>query len=198
MWREIVGVVGNVKHLKLSEPAFPDVYVPILQKPVDLFSVVVRTRLEPAAFASALRRATGAVDPNEPVNEIQTMLDLIARSMDLQITLLGNATTPKCDALFGSPANARYRHPIGAGGRAGPHSGVGTRTSVADRGDRPAGRGSQPDRYAPDRRPTVQREAHGLDVFRSCAAAAGDGRCCGCLSAGAPRHANRKRRSAAH
>jgi len=93
MWREIVGVVGNVKHLKLSEPAFPDVYVPILQKPVDLFSVVVRTRLEPAAFASALRRATGAVDPNEPVNEIQTMPDLIARSMateHLQITLLGS------------------------------------------------------------------------------------------------------------
>jgi putative ABC transport system permease protein len=93
VWREIVGVVGNVKHLKLNEPAFPDVYVPLLQKPVDLFSVVVRTRLNPAAFGSALRRATGVVDPNEPVNDIQTMPDLIARSMateQLQTTLLGS------------------------------------------------------------------------------------------------------------
>jgi len=92
VWREIVGVVGNVKHLKLNEPALPDVYVPLLQKPVDLFAVVVRTRLDPAAFGSALRRATGAVDPNQPINEVDTMPDLIARSMateQLQTTLLG-------------------------------------------------------------------------------------------------------------
>ena len=93
VWREIVGVVGNVKHLKLNEPALPDVYVPLLQKPVDLFAVVVRTRLDAAAFGSALRRATGAVDPNQPVNEVETMPDLIARSMateQLQTTLLGS------------------------------------------------------------------------------------------------------------
>jgi putative ABC transport system permease protein len=93
VWHEIVGVVGNVKHVKLNEPALPDVYVPLLQKPVDLFAVVVRTRFDPAAFGSALRRATGAVDPDQPVNEVETMPDLIARSMateHLQSTLLGS------------------------------------------------------------------------------------------------------------
>jgi ABC-type antimicrobial peptide transport system permease subunit len=86
-------VVGDVKHLKLNEPRLPDVYVPLLQKPVDLFTVVARTRLDAAAFGSMLRRATGAVDPNEPINEIDTMTGLIARSMateQLQTAILGS------------------------------------------------------------------------------------------------------------
>jgi putative ABC transport system permease protein len=93
VWREIVGVVGDVKHLKLNEPRLPDVYVPLLQKPVDLFTVVARTRLDAPAFGSLLRRATGAVDPNEPINEIDTMTGLIARSMateQLQTAILGS------------------------------------------------------------------------------------------------------------
>jgi hypothetical protein len=43
--REIVGVVGNVKHLSLQKDFTPEMYVPATQIPINLVFVVARTSL---------------------------------------------------------------------------------------------------------------------------------------------------------
>ncbi len=83
-WREIVGVVGDVRHLGFEQPADPVVYVPFAQQPVPIICLAVRTSGEPAALAPALRRAVWAEDPEQPVSYLMTFADLAGESLALR------------------------------------------------------------------------------------------------------------------
>jgi hypothetical protein len=62
--REIIGVVGNVKHLALKNEDSPEMYVPHAQIPFSIMSLVVRTSVsDPAALTSAVRKELAALDP---------------------------------------------------------------------------------------------------------------------------------------
>jgi putative ABC transport system permease protein len=87
-WREVVGVVGDVKHDGLDEEVTPEVYMPLQQEFAALgnglvrgLSVVVRSSGDVAAVAPVLRSAVASVDDQQPVGAIQPMDDLIAQSV---------------------------------------------------------------------------------------------------------------------
>ena len=87
-WREIVGIIGDIKHEGLDAEAEPEVYMPIQQEFIALgtalvrgLSVVVRASGDVAAVAPVLRSAVAAVDEQQPVGTIQPMDDLIAQSV---------------------------------------------------------------------------------------------------------------------
>ena len=63
----IVGVVGDVKHNALNQPASPHVYLPLSQEPWSSVSFVVRTSMPPRDLAAAVREQVRALDPNLPV-----------------------------------------------------------------------------------------------------------------------------------
>lgn len=70
---EIVGVVADIRHNGLrSEPA-PAVFLLHAQTPGYITNLVVRTAGEPAAQASAIRRAIHEVDPTQAVSSVKTM-----------------------------------------------------------------------------------------------------------------------------
>jgi predicted permease len=73
VWREIVGVVGAVRHDGLAAESRPVIYVPQLQSPTSFMMLTVRTRTEPADFAPALRQAVASVDRDQPIIEVKTM-----------------------------------------------------------------------------------------------------------------------------
>ncbi|MET0646172.1 MAG: ABC transporter permease [Pyrinomonadaceae bacterium] len=79
---EIVGVVGDVKHRALSgEPDF-EMYVPYTQYPfVSNMTYVLRTGLDPAAVVASARAAIGAVDPEQVVDNVQTMDQVLLKSI---------------------------------------------------------------------------------------------------------------------
>ena len=80
--REIIGVVGNVKHLSLKNEDSPEMYVPQTQIPFSIMSLVVRTSLaDPAALTSAIRRELGAMDSALPLRSIRVFDEYIARSL---------------------------------------------------------------------------------------------------------------------
>ena len=92
IWREVVGVVGDVKHTRLAEVAFPDIYLPLAQSPGEFFSLVVRSSVDQATLGSSLRRTTRAVDPDVAVGNITPIRQLIAASFAterLYSTMLG-------------------------------------------------------------------------------------------------------------
>ena len=92
-WLTIAGIVGNAKHLALTDAPTPQIYVPIRQSP-DLFcNIVARTVGDPLASAAAVRAAIWAVDRDQPVWSIHSMDELLARSTSrLRLTtMLGSA-----------------------------------------------------------------------------------------------------------
>ncbi len=82
--REIVGVIGDVRHLGFDHEADPAVYVPFAQQPIPLVSLAVRTAGDPQALAPALRAAVWAEDPEQPVAYLMPLADLAGESLALR------------------------------------------------------------------------------------------------------------------
>ena len=81
-WREVVGVAGNVRHVRLDDVTTRQVYIPERQWG-DVSSqmvLVVRTQRDVASLAPGVRDAVRSVDPTQPIINLATMTDLITRS----------------------------------------------------------------------------------------------------------------------
>jgi putative ABC transport system permease protein len=72
-WREVVGVVGDVKFDGLAELTPMQVYIPFSQAPTSNVSLVVRTQVDPAPMQSSVEAALHALDRDMPVYEVRTM-----------------------------------------------------------------------------------------------------------------------------
>ena len=72
-WRQIVGVVDNVKPFSQVTQDSPQMYEPFLQRPVPGFSILVRTTIEPGGLASALRAAVAQIDNELPLSNVMSM-----------------------------------------------------------------------------------------------------------------------------
>ena len=79
-WFRIIGVVDDVRHVSLSRDPVTEMYRPVAQTAMSNVTLVVRTRSEPAAFASAARATVQAIDPDLPIYDVRTMADRIAGS----------------------------------------------------------------------------------------------------------------------
>ena len=69
----IVGIVEDVKHSQVEEPAQPEAFVPMDQIPEFRMCLAVRTLNDPHLLVNALRQAVLAADRNQPVFGIETM-----------------------------------------------------------------------------------------------------------------------------
>jgi putative ABC transport system permease protein len=66
-WSTVVGVVGTVKHFRLTESPIDQAYVPYMQRALIFTEVVVRTAGDPTSVAGAVRGAIWRVDRDQPV-----------------------------------------------------------------------------------------------------------------------------------
>jgi putative ABC transport system permease protein len=83
-WRQIVGVVNNVRHFGLNAESQPEVYVPYLQHPRAFMNLVVRTSADPLGLASTIRRDVQDMDRNQAVYDIKTMDSVVNDSIKMQ------------------------------------------------------------------------------------------------------------------
>jgi putative ABC transport system permease protein len=80
-WLEIVGVVGNVRHKAIEMESMEEVYLPYKQSPGNFMNLVVRTTSDPASMAPAIRGQVLSVDKDQPVSDIMTMEQRVAKSV---------------------------------------------------------------------------------------------------------------------
>ena len=73
VWREIVGVVGDVDESVGQTASHPQIYASYLQFPASRMSVAARSTTTASALAPALRQAVWVVDKNQPVSNVMTM-----------------------------------------------------------------------------------------------------------------------------
>jgi putative ABC transport system permease protein len=80
--REIVGIVGNVKHRSLSNEDSPEMYLPHSQIPFEIMSLVIRTNVsDPANVTAAVRRELASLDPTIPLRSVRVFNEYISRSL---------------------------------------------------------------------------------------------------------------------
>ena len=80
-WREIVGVVADVKHDSLAGDTSPEVYVPFESMPSPWMTLVVRTPGDPMRLVPVIRRAIWAVDRDQPLQDVQSLEHVIYSSV---------------------------------------------------------------------------------------------------------------------
>jgi len=99
-FREIVGVVANVKQRGLDISAEPALYMPFLQDATHhVFAgmhLFVRSAADPLSLAASLRARVHAVKPDQPINEISTMDSITLQTLAtrrLSLLLMGAFAT---------------------------------------------------------------------------------------------------------
>jgi predicted permease len=76
--RQVVGVVGDVRHHALEEAGGGEMYIPIRQTfDYDAVELVVRTALPADTAAKAVHQALRPVDPNMPLRDFRALRDLV-------------------------------------------------------------------------------------------------------------------------
>ncbi|HEY7284359.1 MAG TPA: ABC transporter permease [Vicinamibacterales bacterium] len=78
---EIIGVVGNSKFVDLKTEIRPTTYWPHPQLAYNAMTLTVRTAGDPVAFAPSVEREVQAVDSDQPVSDVRTMDQWIARTL---------------------------------------------------------------------------------------------------------------------
>jgi putative ABC transport system permease protein len=80
-WREIVGVVSDIKHDSLDADTSPEVYAPFRAVPSQWMTLVVRSAGDPSKLISAVQAAVWAVDRDQPLQDIQTLEQVVYDSV---------------------------------------------------------------------------------------------------------------------
>lgn len=79
--REIVGVLGDVRHFGLHERPRPEIYVPMLQRPWPAMSLVISTKGSPETAVKTVRETLRQMDPGLPVANVRTIEEAVGRSV---------------------------------------------------------------------------------------------------------------------
>jgi putative ABC transport system permease protein len=78
---EIIGIVGNSKFVDLRTESKPASYWPHPQLPYTAMTFAVRTASDPLSFAATVEREIHAIDKDQPVSDVRTMDQWVARSL---------------------------------------------------------------------------------------------------------------------
>jgi len=77
---EVVGVAADVKNNGLELDPQPQLYLPFAQLAWGNMNLLVRTAGEPHAIVPAVRAQISAIDPDQPITNIQTVSELMNSS----------------------------------------------------------------------------------------------------------------------
>ena len=83
-WREIVGIVGDVKQYGVDKATPNQAYEPFAQHPFNTLNIVLRTTGSTAALTAALRPAVYSVDKDQPVGKIQPLTEILSATIAKQ------------------------------------------------------------------------------------------------------------------
>jgi putative ABC transport system permease protein len=82
IWREVVGVVGDIKHWGLDAPVNPELYMPYTQFSAFAMTWILHTNRDPLMLIPTVQRHVREIDAQLPLFQVRTMEDVAARSVE--------------------------------------------------------------------------------------------------------------------
>jgi len=79
-WKTVVGVVNSVREEAADREARPGIYLPYTYFPNNYFGLIVRMKPVAGLDPAVIRRGAAKVDPEQPVDDVQSLDQLIAGS----------------------------------------------------------------------------------------------------------------------
>jgi putative ABC transport system permease protein len=80
---EVIGVVADVRNQGLDSEPRKQVYLPLRQSPTAGMAVVARTERDPMAMGRAIQDIIWSVDAEQPIYQLSTMDQILARAVFL-------------------------------------------------------------------------------------------------------------------
>jgi predicted permease len=81
----IVGVVGTINSIDLAQPVMKErIYHPVTQSPQARMAITLKTTLDPTTLVTQLRDAVQSIDPDQPIADVYTMDQWVARSLEVR------------------------------------------------------------------------------------------------------------------
>ncbi len=80
-WREIIGVVGDVRYVDLESELQPQIYESHFENPWRDGVLVTRTAMDPSFYAAELRRVVAELDTQVPVADFRSMNEIARESI---------------------------------------------------------------------------------------------------------------------
>jgi putative ABC transport system permease protein len=87
-WREVVGIVRDVRHWGVDRPVNPEMYLPFSQFPLGRVTFAIGTSGDPRSIVGAVREHLRAVDPDLPLSNLRTMSEIAAQSLAARRTTM--------------------------------------------------------------------------------------------------------------
>ncbi len=95
----IVGVVGTINAIDLGQPVLKErLYYPVAQQARPSMGLVLKTGLDPTSLVAQVRAAVQSIDPEQPIAQVRTMDQWVARSLE------GRRTPMMLLGIFGAVA----------------------------------------------------------------------------------------------
>jgi predicted permease len=82
--KTVIGIVGDVKQGELASAAQPTVYEYSRERDWGGLSIVVRTAVPPMSIAQSASGVVRAIDPEQPVQRVRTMSDVLETKLTFQ------------------------------------------------------------------------------------------------------------------
>ena len=83
-WREIIGIVGDIKQYGVDKATSNQSYEPFAQVPFSSLNVVIRTSGHSTALLGSIRPTVYAVDKDQPIGAIRPLEEIMAESIARQ------------------------------------------------------------------------------------------------------------------
>src|SRR5439155_13777180 len=80
-WRDVVGVVHDIRQRALNEPGRPAYFIPYAQGLISTLFIVIRTNSAPALVVDQARRALQKKDPELALYDVRTLDEYVTTSV---------------------------------------------------------------------------------------------------------------------
>jgi putative ABC transport system permease protein len=72
-WLTVIGITGDVLQERLSDQAYPQIYLPFAQAPTRSMVLAVKAEADPTSLVPAIRRSLAELDPDLPLADVTTL-----------------------------------------------------------------------------------------------------------------------------